>query len=224
MISPKLYRSSHVYDFFMKSLGYESSIGRFLCDLEIDCPPDAKILDAGCGTGLLGLHFAQKFTGSTLVASDLEANFLNATLANAKKRGIAADRIQVGTADISDPARLTNLDGEQQTLAPASFDLVCIGAVIGYAADTAESLRRLLSLVAPGGTLLNLEMNESPTGRFVSHRYHYHNIPLTQMHDVIADEGCELEIKKLALRHLPARFTRTALVARKPSASQNARG
>lgn len=32
MISPKLYRSSRTYDFFMKLLGYESSIDRYLQD------------------------------------------------------------------------------------------------------------------------------------------------------------------------------------------------
>ncbi|MGB7346438.1 MAG: class I SAM-dependent methyltransferase [Pirellulaceae bacterium] len=215
MISPKLYRSSHVYDFFMKSLGYENSIDRFLHSLEIDCPAGTNILDAGCGTGLMGLHFANRIADSQLVATDLEANFLHATLANAKKRGIDSKRIRVGVANISDPSTMTCLDGNKQTLAAESFGLVCVGAVIGYADDTVESLKRLLALLAPGGTLLNLEMNESPTGRFVSQRYHYHNIPLAQMHDVIKQHGCELTMKKLGLKHLPARFTRTALLAKK---------
>ncbi|QDT12436.1 class I SAM-dependent methyltransferase [Planctomycetes bacterium K23_9] len=216
MISPKLYRSSHVYDFFMKSLGYQTSIDRFLRSVSVDCPGDAKILDAGCGTGLMGLHFADRFADSTLVATDLEANFLQATLANAKTRGVDKTRISVGTSDISDPTKMTTLDGEVRTLAAESFDVVCVGAVIGYASDTAESLRKLLSLVAPGGMLLNLEMNESFTGKFVSRRYHYDNIPISQMQQVITDAGFQLNVKKFGLRHLPAKFTRTALVARKP--------
>jgi len=216
MISPKLYRSSHLYDFFMKSLGYESSIDRFLQSLTINVPAGGKILDAGCGTGLMGLHFAERFTNSQLVATDLEANFLDATLANARKRGIQEDRITVGVADISDPTKLSLPCGDDQTLHPESFDLVCVGAVIGYAKNTVETLQCLLSLLAPGGTLLNLEMNESPTGRFVSHRYHYQNISLSQMQDVITEQGCQLSVKKLSLSHLPARFTRTALLATKP--------
>jgi ubiquinone/menaquinone biosynthesis C-methylase UbiE len=214
MLSPKLYASSRVYDFFMKSLGYESSIDRFLHSLDIEVPAGGRILDAGCGTGLMGLHFAERYADSQLVATDLEVNFLQATLANAAKRGITEDRIRVGTGDISDPSKVTSLTGEVQVLEPASFNVVCVGAVIGYASDTAECLRRLLSLVAPGGTLLNLEMNESPTGRFVSNRYHYHNIPLAKMKKVIVEEGFELSVKKFGIKHLPAKLTRTALFAK----------
>lgn len=215
MLNPKLYESSRVYDFFMKSLGYESSIDRFLRSLDLKLPANGKILDAGCGTGLLGLHFAERFADSQLVATDLEANFLKATLANAAKRGVGEERVQVGIADISEPFKMKSLQGEIRALEPGSFSLVCVGAVIGYANDTAESLRNLLSLVAPGGMLLNLEMNESPTGRFVSHRYHYHNIPLAQMKQVILNQGFELTAEKFGIKHLPAKLTRTALVATK---------
>ncbi len=36
------------------------------------------------------------------------------------------------------------LDSQEQILQSESFDLVCVGAVVGYATDTVESLRRLL--------------------------------------------------------------------------------
>ena len=218
MISPKLYRSSRTYDFFMKLLGYESSIDRYLrgLDLELTAP---QILDAGCGTGCLGLHFLERFPGSRLVATDLEPNFLTATLANADRRNLARSRISVGVANISTPQDLTTLDGQPSTLAPASFDLICIGAVVGYAADIERSLQQLVQLLKPNGYFINLEMNESPTGRFVSHRYHYANIRLARMHQVLRDTGCDVTAQKLKLRHLPAKFTRTAIVARKsPSA------
>ena len=111
MLSPKLYKNSRVYDFFMKSLGYESSIDRFLRSLDIPLPDGARILDAGCGTGFLGLHFLDRISGATLHSTDLERNFLTATLANANSRGIAPDRITAGTADISNPKTMTSLDG-----------------------------------------------------------------------------------------------------------------
>ena len=214
MISPKLYRSSRTYDFFMKLLGYESSIDRFLRSLSFDLQAP-RILDAGCGTGFLGLHFLARFPGSSLVATDLEPNFLEATLANAERRQIDRERIQVGIANISEPATLTSLDGESCTLPASTFDLICIGAVVGYASDTPSALRQLVDLLKPGGLLLNLEMNESPTGRLVSHRYHYANISLGQMRQVLGDAGCTVTTTKLGLRHLPAKFTRTAMLARK---------
>lgn len=215
MISPELYRSSRTYDFFMKLLGYEISIDRFLKGLKLDRAPQCRVLDAGCGTGLLGLHFLERFPDASLLATDLEPNFLQATLANANKRGIDRERISVGVADISVPRQLTSRDGESRTLADASFDLICIGAVVGYADDTEASIRQLLALLAPNGYFVNIEMNESLTGRFVSHRYHYHNIPLARMQEVIREEGCEVSAARLGVSHLPAKLTRTALIARK---------
>ena len=61
MISPKLYRKSRAYDFFMKSFGYSRSIERFLAGLELDLNDDCRILDAGCGTGILGIHFLRNY-------------------------------------------------------------------------------------------------------------------------------------------------------------------
>jgi len=218
MISPKLYKSSRTYDFFMKFLGYESGIDRFLRGLNLQCPDDCRILDVGCGTGLVGLHFLERFPDSTLQATDLEPNFLQATLANAGKRRLDQRRISVGVSNVSSPQNLTALDGTPSTLTYNSFHLVCLGAVVGYADNTEDSIRKLLQLLVPGGYLINLEMNESPTGRFVSRRYHYRNIPLQRMQDVISDAGCEVSVTKLRLTHLPAKFTRTAIIARKPAA------
>ncbi|NND99984.1 MAG: class I SAM-dependent methyltransferase [Pirellulaceae bacterium] len=217
MINPKLYKNSRVYDFFMKSLGYESGIDRFLRSLTLDCPSDCRILDAGCGTGLLGLHFLNRFADGQLVATDLEPNFLRATLSNADKRGIDPKRIRAGVADISEPSKITSLDGDQTELQPASFDLICVGAVVGYASDTESTIRQLIDLLAPNGYLMNLEMNESLTGRFVSHRYHYRNISLWRMQEIMREQGCDVSASKLSLRHLPAKFTRSSLLARKPA-------
>ena len=165
---------------------------------------------------MLGLHFLQGFSGATLVATDLEPNFLDATITNARRRDIPLDRITLGIANISAPQRITSLDGEPWELEEASFDLICVGAVLGYADDTEASIRQLLKLLAPGGHLINLEMNESLSGKFVSSRYHYRNIPLERMREVMRAERCEVSTHHLRLTHLPAKLTRTAIIARKP--------
>lgn len=221
MISPDLYKKSRTYDFFLKLLGYEGSIARFLKTLEIDCPNDCRILDSGCGTGLLGLHFLTRFESATLTATDLEANFLDAVLANADKREIDRQRITLGTADISDPCVIELTDGTSKKLTDESFDLICVGAVVGYARDTEISIQKLLAMLAPGGYLINIEMNESPTGRFVSRRFHYSNISIARMQDVVRDAGCTVQTMKFRVTDLPAKFTRTAVVARKPPATDH---
>lgn len=215
MISPKLYKNSRFYDFFIKALGYESSIDRYLSSLELDCEDSCRVLDAGCGTGLIGLHFLKRYPQSSVHSTDLEPNFLHATLANVESHGIDRSRISVGVANISTPEESTCLKGQRQQLSARSFDIICVGAVVGYAEDAEHSLRQLVGLLKPGGYLINLEMNESPTGRYVSRRFHYSNISLSRMQDVIREAGCDVSARKFRVVHLPAKFTRTGIVARK---------
>lgn len=215
MINPNLYKKSRVYDFFIKSLGYERSLDRFLQNLPLEHQGALRVLDAGCGTGLLGLGLLKRFPDAQLIATDLEPNFLKKTLQNAKSRGVADDRISVGIADISHPSRYRSLEGNEVTLQPSSIHLICVGAVIGYSKDIEQSLIELVGLLQPGGTLINLEMNESLSGRFVSRRYHYFNIPIARMVHVLRESGCNVTHRRLSFTHLPAKLTRTAIVATK---------
>ncbi|MFO0943168.1 MAG: methyltransferase domain-containing protein [Pirellulales bacterium] len=215
MINPTFYKKSRVYDFFIKSLGYERSLDRFLRQLPLEHKGSLRILDAGCGTGLLGLGLMRRFPDAQLIATDLEPNFLKKTLHNAKSRGIADHRIQVGTADISHPSRYKTFDGTEINIQPSSIHLICVGAVIGYSKDIERSLIELVQLLQPGGTMINLEMNESLSGRFVSRRYHYFNIPITRMVNVLRENGCNVTHRRLSFTHLPAKLTRTAIVATK---------
>ena len=251
MVSPRLYKSSQAYDFCLRTMGFESGIDRFLQDLEIEIPAGSRILDAGCGTGLLGLHFLNRVPGSSLLSTDLQPNFLRATLAKAAKRQLSSSRLEVATSDISTPqeiklmtqvaanqhihsAEMPSADHEDSlaeessdefepttTLDNGIFGLICVGAVVGYAQDTEASLKQLAALLAPGGVLLNLEMSQSLTGRFVSHRYHYHNLPHARICEVLEASNCQVTTQHLRLRHLPAKLTRTAIIAKRNAASEN---
>jgi ubiquinone/menaquinone biosynthesis C-methylase UbiE len=183
--------------------------------LELDCDRDCRILDAGCGTGLLGLHFLQRYPDGSLTATDLEPNFLEAAEANAVRRGLPTGRITWGIANISTPHQVRQRDGQPLELADEAFDLICVGAVLGYADDTKQSLGHLVRLLRPGGYLVNLEMNEGIGGRFVSHRYHYRNLPIAQIREVLQRAGCEVQEKPFRASHFPAKLTRMAIIARK---------
>ncbi len=217
MLHPDLYKKSRVYDFFMKTLGFEHSLSRCLSELPLPYDGKIKILDAGCGTGLLGLSLLERFPEAELVATDLEPNFLKATLSKAQSRHIASSRIRVGLSDISLPKQATTLDGHAISLDNGSFHVICVGAVLGYSKDAEKTLRHLVELLAPSGTLVNLEMNEGLIGRYVSKRYLYHNISLNQMLQTLSMLGCHVTQSKLGMRNFPALLTRTVIMAQKPA-------
>lgn len=209
-----LYKLSALYSSLLKLLGYERGIGRFIDKLELDCPEDARILDLGCGSGVVGLRLLERFPKATLFATDIEPNFLKAMLANARERGIDESRITVGVADVSEPDMVALLDGTRMTLEPRSFDIVSVGGVLAYSKNAPESVLRLLNLIRPGGYLVNLEMNERPIGRFVAWIYSYRPVPMNDMRELIEGRGHGFKTLPFSIADFPANLTRVGIIGR----------
>jgi len=104
--------------------------------LDSHVPPGARrVLDVGCGDGFLAARLAPRVPD--VVALDIDAPVLQ--------------RAQARFPD----APVQWLDGDIMTteLPPAGFDAVVSNAALHHLPDTDVTLRRLASLVAPGGTL-----------------------------------------------------------------------
>lgn len=89
----------------------------------LDLKGDEKVLDVGCGRGLLLIGAAKKLTsgkgratGVDVWTDDLSKNSAEATLANVKAEGLSADKVKIQTADA------TSLPFDE-----ASFDVVVSG-------------------------------------------------------------------------------------------------
>lgn len=209
-----LYKLSNIYAAFLKLLGYERGLSRFLDRLELVCPENCRILDVACGSGIVGLHLMKRCPGSTLLATDLQENFLKETRLNARELGIDDARLSVAQSDLTEPRKTTRLDGSVQMLEDASFGIVSIGGALGYAADVEHSTRELLRLVKPGGFFINLEMNSGIMGRFVAWLYSYRPLPLAAMQRIAAEGGHEVSLVRFSIREFPANLTRIGIVVR----------
>jgi len=216
-----LYKLSALYASLLKLLGYERGIGRFIDKLTLDCPKHLRILDVGCGSGIVGLQFLERYPGATLLATDLEPNFLKETLATARHRGIEVTRVEVGVSDISEPHRVRYLDGRSETLSDKSFDIVTVGGVMGYSKDQKKSIKALLRLIKPGGYLINLEMNESVVGKFVATTYKCRAMPLAMMCGYIEGAGHRVTVVPFTHSNFPANLTRIGIVARVSASEQD---
>ncbi len=98
--------------------------------------PGMRVVDFGCGSGVLGIAALLLGAASTL-ATDTDPQALTATWANAERNGIASGQLQVCHPD--------DLDGD------ARAELVVANILAGPLCDLAPVLTAKL---APGGTLL----------------------------------------------------------------------
>jgi arsenite methyltransferase len=110
-----------------------------------------RVLDVGCGRGLLLIGAAKRLTSGRAVgidiwqARDLSGNDAEATLANARCEGVA-ERVRLETADM-----------RAMPFPDASFEVIVSKAAIHNIEDRAErakALAEIARVLAPGGTVL----------------------------------------------------------------------
>ncbi len=110
-----------------------------------------RVLDVGCGRGLILIGSAKRLTTgkSTGIdiwqSEDLSGNHPEATLENARREGVA-DRVTVQTADM-----------RRIPFAAATFDVVVSRAAIHnlyQASDRAQAIREIARVLKPGGQAL----------------------------------------------------------------------
>jgi malonyl-CoA O-methyltransferase len=95
-----------------------------------------RILEIGCGTGLLSAQLAARFPGAELVLTDISPQML--TQAELRLGARAAYRI---------------MDGQWPDTSLGAFDLITSSLAFQWFDDLAGALERLGAMLAPGGVL-----------------------------------------------------------------------
>jgi ubiquinone/menaquinone biosynthesis C-methylase UbiE len=113
--------------------------------------PGERVLDVGCGTGLLAQHIADLVgpTGSVLGVDPLP---LRIELAQAKAR----PNLQFEVADAYDLSAIQ----------AAAFDVVCLNAVFHWLPEKSGPLREFARVLKPGGRLGISSSTKGPRTRF----------------------------------------------------------
>jgi 2-polyprenyl-6-hydroxyphenyl methylase / 3-demethylubiquinone-9 3-methyltransferase len=108
--------------------------------------PGARVLDVGCGGGLLAEALARR--GATVTAIDLAPTMIQTAQLHAAEAGLAIDyRVQ----DAAELARQ----------APGAYDAVCCMEMLEHVADPAAFLGLLGTLVRPGGVVFVSTLNRN---------------------------------------------------------------
>jgi ubiquinone/menaquinone biosynthesis C-methylase UbiE len=154
------------YDLTFKLNGYGRSLDEYFANNPLPVSRGAKILDAGCGTGLLtlallrSLHFPVNITSLDLSATSISA----ARKAVAESPGRTRD--------------VTFTEGNLLSLpfADNSLDLVVTSGALEYV-PLGEGMTELSRVIAPGGHLLHIPCRPSPATTFLEILFRFKKHP-----------------------------------------------
>lgn len=165
-------RIARLYDLTFKVNGYGRSLDQYFATHPLPVSRGAKILDAGCGTGLLTLALlrAVRFPVS-ITALDLS------------QTSVVAARKSLYYS----PGRKRDVTFAQGNLlclpfADESLDLVVTSGALEYV-PLADGITELARVIAPGGHLLHLPVHPSLIGVFLEILFRFKSHPPREVKD-----------------------------------------
>lgn len=197
-------RFTALYDMMFRINRYRWSIERYLREHQLNLPAGARVLDAGCGTGLLTLALLRVLERpAEIVSVDLsQSSLVTARRAIGKEHAAARHRVRIARANV---LALPFPDG--------SFDFVATSGVLEYL-PLAEGMRELARVLAPGGYFFHLPVHPSQMSRLLELMFRFKAHPPEEIADHTAQHFHIIE------RHYfpplePIGWTKTAYLAQK---------
>lgn len=149
-VRPRFDRWSDNYD---KAIGI-TTFHHFILDLAVQhskIKDGHRVLDIGCGTGLLGLKFLQK-ADCSIVNIDKSQQMVDVIQDKGKQLGLG-------------PAFVGRvMDGGAIAFEDATFDLVVSTAALHHLEEKLEPLKKIHRVLRPGGQLIIGEIDLDTTG------------------------------------------------------------
>lgn len=140
------------YENDVRSWGYTlpEQLAERLVAASNDRPPGRshRLLDAGCGTGLVGRALVNAGFVGDIIGIDISQQSMRAAAADETYAALAASSISDGLP-----------------FAPASFDAVVCGGVLTYVPDTEAALREFLRLLTFDGVAVVSQRTDLWAGR-----------------------------------------------------------
>ena len=145
-------RFTNLYDLMFRVNGYSRSVESYLRENPLPLAAGARVLDAGCGTGLLTLAFLRAHRRPADITSiDLSVRSLHTARKAAQKLRPAPRRA----------VTFAQANALQLPFANETFDLVMTSGVLEYL-PLREGLQEMARVLAPGGILFFVPVRPSP--------------------------------------------------------------
>lgn len=146
-----------LYNITFKFNGYGRSLDQYLRDHPLPLSPGARVLDAGCGTGLLTLALLKALDISVrITALDLSASSLETA------------RESVEQSDARRRQSISFMQGNLLSLPfrDDSFEMIVTSGALEYV-PLREGFQELARVLAPGGHVLYLPVRPSPVSKLL---------------------------------------------------------
>ena len=197
-------RFTNLYDLMFRFNGYGRSVERYLRENPVPLPAGARVLDAGCGTGLLTLAFLRVHERPADITSiDLSMRSLQ-TARRAVQKLPKGPRRRVAFAQ-SNALTLPFAD--------ESFDFVMTSGVLEYL-PLGDGLRELARVLAPGGLLFFVPVRPSPLTRLLEVMFRFKAHPPREVDETTRRFFHVIEHHRFA-PHEPIGWTKSLLLAQK---------
>ena len=160
-----------LYDLTFKLNGYGRSLDQYFANNPLPVSRGTRILDAGCGTGLLTLallraiRFPVNITALDLSATSIVAAKKAVDQSSGRKRDVSFAQGNVLSLPFADD----------------SFDLVVTSGALEYV-PLRDGLKELARVFAPEGHLLNLPVRPSPASTFLEILFRFKSHPPREVH------------------------------------------
>jgi ubiquinone/menaquinone biosynthesis C-methylase UbiE len=198
-------RIARLYDLTFKFNGYGRSLERYFREHLVPLEDDARILDAGCGTGLLTLALLRTLPRpARITAIDLSASSL-------QKAQQAVEQELRGR-----PHRVSFLQANLLSLpfADETFDFIATSGALEYV-SLRDGLGELARVLKPGGHLFHLPVRPSPASMFLEFLFRFKTHPPREV-----DENTERYLRIVSRYRFPPGdiigWTKIAIMAQKP--------
>ncbi len=160
-------RIERFYDLTFKLNGYGRSLDQYFERHPLPLFPDARILDAGCGTGTLTLALLRTLKVPVkLTALDLSASSMATARKYTQKNNPDRQSVRFAQGNVL-----------ALPFADDAFDLVVTSGVLEYV-PLDEGLSELARVISPGGYLLQLPMRPSPVTTMLEMLFRFKSHPL----------------------------------------------
>lgn len=196
-------RIAGLYDITFKFNGYSRSLEKYLEEQLPPLPAQARVLDAGCGTGLLTLALLKVLDQPLrITAIDLSSSSL-----------ATASRAVAENSGRTQSVRFAQANLLQLPFADDSFDLIMTSGVLEYV-SLSEGFGELARVIRPGGYMLHLPVRPSLPSKLLEVMFRFKAHP-------------PREVEKQTTRHFrivdnhrfpplePIGWTKTAVLAQK---------